>query len=139
MRFRHIHARKQAAQPEQPPRLSALEYHEAELMPDYSGFWCYALGHRDDGHIFYAGQSESLLRRLDDHRRSHPEMYDMRRIYLIPVRDGAQADLVELQLIDFYQPECNLAGRTDDLRRITKQRVRGGRMRAPVDASQETV
>jgi excinuclease UvrABC nuclease subunit len=139
VRYRRIHILKPAAQLEPPRVVTALEFRQAQLMPDYSGFWCYALGHRVDRHIWYAGQSESLLRRLDDHRRAHPEMFDQAQIYLIPVRDQAQADLVELELIDYYQPECNRSGRADDLRRITAQRVRGGRGRAPLDASQETV
>jgi len=139
VRYRRIHIRKQAAEPaEQPRAVTALEFRQAQLMPDYTGWWVYALPHRDDGHIFYTGQSESLLRRLDDHRRAHPQMFDPKRIYLIPVRDQAQADLVELELIDYYQPECNRSGRADDLRRIAHQRTRGGRTRA-VDASQGTV
>jgi excinuclease UvrABC nuclease subunit len=136
VRFRHIHVPEQA--PEPPRKVTALEFHQAELMPDYSGHWCYALGHQGDGHVWYAGQSESLLRRLDDHRRAHPQMYDPALVYLIKVRDQTEADLVELQLINSYQPECNLAGRAEDLRRVTKQRVRGGRMRS-LDASQEPV
>jgi hypothetical protein len=141
VRYRRIHTRRQAPEtaPSVPLAVTALEFRRAVLMPDYSGPWCYALGHQADGHIWYAGQSESLLRRLDDHRCAHPEMFDPGQVWLIKVRDLAQADLVELELIDFYQPECNLSGRADDLRRITRQRVRGGRTRASLDSRQETV
>ena len=109
------------------PVITALEYYGASLMPDYSGWWVYALGARPGdprpGHVFYAGQSESLLRRLDDHRRvTFPEKFDPARVWLIPVRDQARADVVELEMIEFYQPECNAVGRADLLRaRLRKQ------------------
>lgn len=139
MRFRHIHPRSQA-EPEAPRAVTALEFHAAALFPDYSGWWVYALGHRDDGHIFRAGQSESLLRRLDDYRRTYPEAFDLARVWLIKVRDESEADLVELNLINYYQPEYNTAGRAEDLRRITHGRVRGGRMPGmpAVDSGQAT-
>jgi hypothetical protein len=107
----------------------------AQLMPDYSGWWVYALGACDEderpGHIWYAGQSESLLRRLDDHRRANLDLYDPRRVYLVKVRDEAQADLYELLLIDYYQPERCSAGRVEDLRRKVHGYGRGGRAVKP--------
>jgi excinuclease UvrABC nuclease subunit len=131
--------RARQAEPE-PRKPTALEFHGAELLPDLSGWWVYALGLRDPGgvRIWYAGQSESLLRRLDDHRRAYPDRFDWSLIWLIKVRDEQEADLVELQLINSYQPECNLAGRADDLRRRAHMRVRGGRMPA-LDPRQATL
>jgi hypothetical protein len=99
----------------EPRRVTALEYYGAKVMPDYSGWWVYALGAASDGHVFYAGQSNSLLRRLDDHRREYPELFDWAQVYLIPVTGQAHADRVELELIDYYQPECNVVGRADEL------------------------
>lgn len=111
--------RRTARQPELrvPPEITALQFAGARLLPDLSGFWVYALGAAGDGRIWYAGQSESLLRRLDDHRRDYPDLFDWARVWLKPVRDCYQADLYELLLIDFYQPEKNTIGKTAELRK----------------------
>jgi hypothetical protein len=99
-------------------KVTALEFYEARLMPDYSGWWVYALGDATRGGIiFYAGQSEHLLRRLDDHRLKFGERFDYQQVWLIKVRDQRQADLVELTLIDYYQPEANTVGRSEELRK----------------------
>jgi hypothetical protein len=118
--------RRRPAEPEAPRRVTALEYYGAKMLPDLSGWWVYALGARTDGHIFRAGQSESLLRRLDDYQREYPDLYDPRQVYLIPVADQHQADLREAELIDFYQPEKNTAGRRSELERRLRGSVRGG-------------
>lgn len=131
--FRRTHD----AEPEPMRKATALEFYQAVLMTDFSGWWVYALPDRRTGRIFYAGQSNSLFRRLDDHRRDYPDRFDWAQIWLIRVADENEADLVELQLITSYQPECNTAGRAEDLRRRAHGRVRGGRMpRRAVDSRQ---
>ena len=113
-----VWSRRTVEQPEPGPRrVTALEYYGARLLPDLSGWWVYALGAAGDGRIWYAGQSESLLRRLDDHRRDYPDLFDLAQVYLIPCRDQSQANVRELELIDHYQPEKNSVGRTEELRR----------------------
>jgi hypothetical protein len=106
--------------------VTALEYFKAALMPDYGGWWVYALGACDadprPGHVFYAGQSEHLLRRVADHANTYRQLFDPARVWLVKVRDQARADLVELELIEFYQPEYNAVGRADVLRaRLRRQ------------------
>lgn len=131
--------RSRDAEPEPMRKVSALEFYQAVLMTDFSGWWVYALPDRSTGRIFYAGQTQSLFRRLDDHRRDYPDRFDWAQIWLIRVDGEREADLVELQLITSYQPECNLAGRTEDLRRRTRMSVRGGRMpRRAVDSRQDS-
>jgi hypothetical protein len=99
-------------------RVTALEYYGAKVMPDYSGWWVYALASRLDMHVFYVGQSDNLISRLRDHSYN-PQfrgLLDWRRIYLVPVPHQGRADVVELELIDAYQPEYNKIGRADELR-----------------------
>ena len=111
----------------EPPRqVTALEYFGAALMPDFGGWHVYALAACDadprPGHVFYAGQSEHLLRRLSDHAKTYESVFDWNRVYLVKVRDQARADLVELELIEFYQPEYNAVGRAVLLRaRLRRQ------------------
>ena len=136
------------AGPAEPRVITALEFRRAAVMPDYSGWWVYCLGRAGlpvstPGFIWYAGQSESLLRRLDDHRRAYPQLYGWDRVYLVSVRDEYQACLVELEMIDFYQPEYNTMGRADELRRRLASYQAGqrrhsgqGRRRGAIDSSQ---
>jgi hypothetical protein len=127
------------AEPEPMRKPTALEFHQAALMTDFSGWWVYALADRSTGRIFRAGQTESLFRRLDDYRRDYPDRFDWAQIWLIRVSGQTEADLVELQLITSYQPECNTAGRAEDLRQLARGRVRGGRMpRRAVDSRQDS-
>ena len=98
------------------PRPSALEYYGARMLPDLSGWWVYALGACDDGRIFYVGQSNNLISRLRDWSYQHKDLYDPAKVYLIPVGNEARACVVELELIDHYQPERNQVGKTDELR-----------------------
>ena len=111
------------------PRVTALEYHGAQLLPDLAGFWVYALGSRLDRHVFYVGQSENLLSRLRDHSYQHKDLFDPGQVYLVRVPNQSRADVVELDLINFYQPERNQVGRTADLsqrvRRLNKPDVGG--------------
>lgn len=126
--------------PQAAPRVTALEYYSARLMPDYSGWWVYALGARTDGHIFYSGQTDNLISRLRDHSYQHKDLFDPARVYLIPVEHQGRADVVELELIDFYQPERNTVGREADLRgrarRLNKPDVAG--WNAGLDRKQAT-
>jgi excinuclease UvrABC nuclease subunit len=120
--------RKRGPAPEPMRKVSALEFYQAALMTDFSGWWVYALVDRNTGLIFRVGQSESLFRRIDHYRTTYADRFDPAQVWLIRVADENEADLVELQLITSYQPECNAAGRADDLRRRAHSRVRGGRM-----------
>lgn len=140
--------RRPRTEPEPPREITALEFRRAELMPDYSGWWVYCLGRAGlpvatRGFIWYAGQSESLPRRLDDHRRAYPELFGWDRVFLIRVRDEYQACLIELEMIDYYQPEYNTMGRADELRsrlaayQAGQRRHKGQpRRRSAIDSSQ---
>jgi hypothetical protein len=96
-------------------QVSALEFLGAQLLPDLSGWWVYALGDARDGRIFYVGQSDVLLSRLRDQFYAYRERWDPRRVWLVKVADQAEADLTELLLIRQYEPECNTLGTTADL------------------------
>jgi hypothetical protein len=97
------------------PEVTPLEVYGAALMQDYSGWWVYVLVDPRDGRAFYAGQSEHLYRRLDDHRLRFGERFSWQHIWLVKVANEAEADLIELVMIHFYQPECNDKGRRADL------------------------
>lgn len=118
--------RGRAAAAPLPRQVTALEMYGAVPTEDYSGWWVYAFADRPgsqwtDGRVWYAGQSEHLWSRWRDHYYSYKDRFDAAVKWRIRVRDQAQADLVELVLIDFYQPECNSLGRADDLRRKVKR------------------
>jgi hypothetical protein len=115
------------ADPAPAPRVTALEYYGAVLLRDLSGWWVYALGDIGDGHVFYAGQSENLLSRLRDHAYTFKAQFDPAQVWLVPCASQADADRKELELIDFYQPEHNSAGRTEVLRQLARGRTRGAR------------
>lgn len=121
---RRRRARDAAAAP--PRQVTLLEFYGARTAPDFRGHWVYAFADRpgsqwSDGLVWYAGQSEHLWSRWRDHYYSYRARFDAAVKYVIPVRDQAQADLYELQLIDYYQPECNTLGRADDLRKKVKR------------------
>jgi hypothetical protein len=118
--------RRPAPEPEPPRRQTPLEFYGARLLPPLHGWWVYALEDRArPGVIFYVGASEKLVSRLRDHSYAYPERYDPERVWLIPVDGQAQADLVELSLIDHYQPECNTLGRREELQGRLRSRNRG--------------
>jgi hypothetical protein len=99
------------------PAPTMLEVYAARLLPDLSGWWVYALGASTDGHVFYVGQTNHLVSRLRDHGYTYRELYDPRRVYLIPCDGEGDACIRELTLIDYYQPERNTVGTTEVLRR----------------------
>jgi excinuclease UvrABC nuclease subunit len=116
-----------------------LEVYGAKMLPDLSGWWVYALGASTDGHVWYAGISESLKRRLDAHEHAHPELWDPRQVYLIPAENELQACIKQLTLIDFYQPEHNTLGTTEMLRRrVALLDKPAGRISRSLDRSQAT-
>ena len=130
---------RRATAPATAPAPTMLEVYEARLLPDLSGWWVYALGARTDGHIWYVGISESLMRRVDAHAHAHPELWDPRRVYLIPCEHEPQACIRQLTLIDFYQPEHNTLATVDVLRkRVASFDRPAGRLARPLDRSQAT-
>lgn len=103
-----------------------LEFYGAQVAPDFRGWWVYAFADKPgsqwtDGQVWYVGQTEHLWSRWRDHYYSYKDRFTAATKYVIPVRDRAQADLYELNLIDFYQPECNINGRADDLRKKVRR------------------
>jgi hypothetical protein len=114
--------------PEQlpPPRVTTLEFIEASLVPDMSGWFVYALCQRADGHVFYAGQTDHWYSRIRDHSYQFKEEFDPAGIWHRPCVDQAEADLYELLLIRRYDPERNTAGRREELEARMRGHTRGG-------------
>jgi hypothetical protein len=114
-----------------------LDVYGARLLPDLSGWWVYALGARTDGHVFWVGISDHLLSRLRDHSYAFKELYDPRRVHLIPADNELQACIRQLNLIDFYQPEHNTLGTVEALRkRVASFDRPAGRLSRSLDRSQ---
>jgi hypothetical protein len=129
--------------------VTPLELYGAQLAPDFSGWWVYAFADKPgsqwgDGRVFYAGQTEGLWGRWRDHYYAFGERFTAADKWLVKVANEAEADLVELLFIVFYEPECNDKGRRADLEakvhawgRGTRQYKRGeGRTAARLDRSQ---
>jgi hypothetical protein len=98
-----------------------LQAYGARLAPDFDGHWVYAFADRAAdgaaGPVWYVGQTGSLWSRWRDHYYRWKARFTRAYKYVIPVRGEAEASIVELALINFYQPECNAAGTTADLAR----------------------
>jgi hypothetical protein len=112
------------------PEVTPLELYRAERAPDYSGWWVYAFADQPgsrwtDGLVFYGGQSNHLWSRWRDHYYKFGERFTAADKWLIKVANEAEADLRELVLIDFYQPECNDKGRAADLAAKVRRWGRG--------------
>jgi hypothetical protein len=110
--------------------VTPLELYGAVLAPDFSGWWVYAFADQpgsrwSDGLVWYAGQSNHLWSRWRDHNYAYGERFAAADKYLIRVDNEAEADLRELTLIDFYQPECNDKGRKADLAAKVRRWGRG--------------
>lgn len=97
-----------------------LEFLGAEFHGLPQGCWVYNL-HQADGTIFYIGQSENLISRLRDHIYKYGKR--LHHYSTISCRDEYQMDLIELFLIDWYQPAENKSGTTEveNLRRRVNQ------------------
>lgn len=120
-----------------------LQAYGAKVAPDFDGWWVYALADRlpngTVGTVWRVGQSENLWSRWRDYYYQYRERFRASAKYVIPVRDGAQANIIELALIDYYQPECNSAGTIADLRRKVAAYNKGNHVRRDsLDSSQVT-
>jgi hypothetical protein len=122
--------RRAVTVPEVPPRVTALEFIGAALVPDYSGWQVYALCHRADGHVFYAGQTSNWWSRLRDHSYNFRDEFDPAGIWHRACEDQGEADLYELLLIRRYDPERNTVGRRGELE--ARLRARNSSMRKGV-------
>lgn len=112
------------------PEVTPLELYGAKTAPDLSGSWVYAFADQpgsrwSDGRVWYAGQSAALWSRWRDHYQRFGERFTLAVKWLIPVANEAEADLVELVLIHFYEPECNTKGRRADLEAKVRRWGRG--------------
>jgi glutathione S-transferase len=112
------------------PPVTPLELYGARLAPDFSGWWVYALADKpgsawSDGRVWYAGQSDHLWSRLRDHYYKFGARFTAADKWLVPVAHEAEADLIELVHIHFYQPECNDKGRASDLAAKVRRWGRG--------------
>lgn len=96
------------------PEVTPLEMYGAKRSPDFSGWWVYALADKE-GRVWRAGQSSRLWSRWRDYFYTYGERFTASDKWLIPVANEAEADLIELVLIHFYDPECNTKGRRADL------------------------
>lgn len=130
-------------QPSTAPAVPAglLQAYGARVSPDFSGWWVYAFADRlpngEAGAVWYVGQSENIWSRWRDHYYRFKARFRDAIKYVIPVSGKAQADVIELALIDYYQPECNLAGTTADLRRKVRDYGHANHVRrGPLDSSQ---
>jgi len=108
------------------PEVTPLELYGARLAPDLSGWWVYALAD-PGGKVWRAGQSERVWSRWRDYFYTYGARFTAADKYLIPVANEAEADLIELVLIHFYQPECNDKGRQADLEAKVRAWGRGTR------------
>lgn len=104
--------------------VTPLELYGAVVSPDYSGWWVYAFAD-PGGKVWRAGQSNRLYSRWRDHFYTFGTRFTEADKWLIKVANEAQADLIELVLIDFYQPECNDKGRRADLEAKVRRWGRG--------------
>jgi hypothetical protein len=112
------------------PEVTPLELYGAARAPDYSGWHVYAFADQpgsrwSDGKVFYAGQSANLWSRWRDHSYKFGERFTAADKWLIRVANEAEADLIELVLINFYEPECNDKGRKADLAAKVRRWGRG--------------
>ena len=110
--------------------VTPLELYGARPAPDFSGWHVYALADQpgsrwSDGRVWYAGQSEGLWSRFRDHYYRWRERFTEADKWLIKVANEPEADLIELALIHFYQPECNDKGRRADLEAKVRRWGRG--------------
>jgi GIY-YIG catalytic domain len=116
-------SRRQAVQqePERDPlRLLGATYHNLPW-----GYWVYVL-FQADGTVFYVGSSENLISRFRDHLYKYKGRFH--HYALVTCRSEHQMKTRELFLIDWYQPEENLAGteEIEELRRQVHQASAGG-------------
>lgn len=114
------------------PEVTPLELYGAKLAPDLSGRWVYAFADRpgsrwSDGRVWYAGQSDNLWSRWRDHFYRFKERFTEADKWLVPAANEAEADLFELVMIHFYDPECNDKGRRADLAVKARAWARGTR------------
>lgn len=114
------------------PEVTPLELYGAVVTEDLSGMWVYAFadhpGSRwSDGRVWYAGQTDHLWSRWRDHYYRFGERFAAAVKWRIRVANEAEADLIELVLIHFYQPECNDKGRRADLEAKVRAWGRGTR------------
>lgn len=106
--------------------VTPLEMYHAKVAPNFGGWFVYAFADPPaPGLVWYAGQTEHLWSRWRDHYYAFGDRFTAAVKYVIPVRDQAQADLIELLLIDFYDPECNTVGRRDELRARMRKANKG--------------
>jgi hypothetical protein len=99
------------------PEVTPLELYGAQQVPDLGGWWVYAFSDpaAGGGKVWYAGQTDRLWSRWRDHYYKYGERFTAAVKWVIPVDNEAVADLRELVLINFYEPECNDKGRAADL------------------------
>lgn len=107
-----------------------LEVYGAVVTEDLSGMWVYAFADQpgsqwSDGRVWYAGQSEGLWSRWRDHYYRFGPRFTAAVKWRIRVANEAEADLIELALIHYYQPECNDKGRRSDLAAKVRRWGRG--------------
>jgi hypothetical protein len=108
-----------------------LEMYGAVTTPDLSGWWVYVFVDQpgsqwSDGLAWYAGQSDHLWSRWRDHYYKYLARFEAAVKWRIRVANQAEADLIELACIHFYQPECNDKGRAADLEAKVRRWSRGG-------------
>jgi hypothetical protein len=106
------------------------------------GFWVYAL-READGTVLRAGQvGENSAGNLISRLRDHIYTYGDRFCYysLLRPRDQWQADLWEGMLVDWYQPEANVAqtARVEELRRRIANAKGGAGLRGYRDLGEGT-
>lgn len=112
--------------------VTPLELYGARRAPDLSGLWVYAFADRpgsqwSDGLVWYAGQSDNVWSRWRDHYYRFKERFTAAGKYLVPAANAAEADMIELVMIHFYDPECNDKGRRADLEAKVRAWSRGTR------------
>lgn len=116
------------------PEVTPLEMYGAVVTEDLSGMWVYAFadpgpeGRPLSGRVWYAGQvGVGLWSRWRDHYYRFGQRFTDAVKWRIRVANEAEADLIELALIHFYQPECNDKGRAGDLAAKVRRWGRGTR------------
>lgn len=121
--------------------VTPLEMYGAAKAPDFSGWWVYAFAD-PGGKVFRVGQSERLWSRWRDYYYEFGARFTAADKWLVKVANEAEADLVELLCIRFYEPECNDKGRASDLAAKVRAWGRGTRQfrgnQPPLDLSQAT-
>jgi predicted GIY-YIG superfamily endonuclease len=107
------------------PEVTPLELYGAQVAPDFAGHWVYAFADPGPGRVWYAGQTRNLWSRWTEHNLKYGERFRAAVKWVIPVPNEAVADLKELVLINFYEPECNDKGRAADLAAKVRKWSRG--------------